>query len=54
MTPRYMRIDETKKNYELFKEKQRLRHQDKIRKKQKEEKDKTIERFRICQEKNSN
>ena len=54
MTPRYMRLSETKEAYEVYKVKQKKRHQEKIKKKQKIEKEKTIERFRLCQEKNLN
>ena len=54
MTPRYMRLSETKEAYEVYKVKQKKRHQEKIKNKQKIEKEKTIERFRLCQEKNLN
>jgi len=42
MTPRYMRLSETKEAYEVYKEKQRLRHQEKIKSEREVAREETI------------
>jgi len=42
MTPRYMRLSETKEAYEVYKAKQKKRHQEKIKEKMQANREETI------------